>query len=1771
MSRMFRATQAIVQFLLILTLGVPRLLGALQIVSVNPPAGTVESLERITVTFSAPVSGVSPADFLINGIPASSATGSGSSYDFVFKTPPFGPVTITWGPLHTIQDLSQPPVRFDASVAGASWNYALTDPRPPGLVSVLPPPGVTLKQLGQVEIQFNRPVNGIDATDLLLNGIPALQVEGLGAGPYLFRFASVGPGLASLTWAANHGIQTEGDGPRKFDGTSWSYPVAPLMPDRKIIIREMLSENLSGLKDEDLDPEDWIELYNAGDTEVDLAGWSLSNDSDTPGLWVFPSLILPPSSSTLVWASGKDRTNSPPSRYLHTNFKLNPNGGFLQLSGPELPRLAVDQFDYPTQAPNFSYGLNGNASVREFRFFAKPTPSQPNGISTLTNAVADLHFSVPRGFFAYPFSLSIASAQPGTLIRYTTNGSIPTLTNGITYTQPIAINASRVIRAAGFASNQLPSRVQTHSYLYNLPNSRRLLPVVSLVTATNNLYGRTGIMEFNPRNTQNHGLAWERPVSVEWIRPEDNGGFQVDAGIRVAGGDYIRGLYAYNTTALPQSKYSFRLYFRGEYGEGRLRYPVFPGTTISEFDTLHLRAGMNDHSNPLLKDEFVRSLCDQVGIVASHGTFVNLFLNGAYRGIYNPTERVNEDFLQAYHGGGPLWDVIGPANAALGGDTQAWSALRAAARKDLTIRANYLDVAARMDMTNFIDYLLPHIWSDNDDWPHNNTRAARERVAGSKFRFYPWDTEFSFGSHDVTYDTIANTLSSLSPPWGTTDYQLIFNALKRSPEFRLLFADRVHRAFFNDGPLTDERIRATYTALRSRLSPSIPGFSDVITPWINNRRRYVTNSFQKAGFLASSNAPVLNLFGGRVMPGTRLTMSRRTGTIWYTTNGIDPRMAFSSEVAPQARRYADALLLQPPVQIQARTLSGTNWSALISVSFQSATMAAPLSISEIQYHPVGGDAYEFIELYNSGSLPADVSGFQFTGIQFRFPSPTLPIPAGGRIVLANDSNPVLFRQRYPGVPVSGWFGGSLDNGGERLELKDKAGRIVTSVEYGDSHRWPQSPDGQGPSLENRDARLDPDDPAAWSASAPGGTPGLPPLPAITPRVVINELQATGSPDWVELYNPGSTSVDLSGYSLTDNDEPRRMVISGGTLLGPGAYRVFRNSEAGSGGLDRLSFPLDSDGETLVLLNPSGERVDVVRFGPQVTQRSLARDGTGQWVLAHPTPGTANQPLVAAELSTALTINEFQILPSRGSPWIELHNADWRPASLAGWSLVTSNSAIPLNTISFVEPGGFLVFTADRKTGPRQLEMDLPNLAGLLVLQDPKGAEVQRITYKTQARGATLARIPDGLGSLQSLLFSETPGLSNRVESLGKNLRITAFSARSAPDWVDIENVSSAPVSRVGLLLVIDPPGLPPMVVSLASNNTLAAGSRLRVLCGADPSAALGNPNIITTPTRLSDDGSSLRVETDEGRLMDRVDYGPQVAQRSVFRSNDIWWLSSASGSNTPPFTATALSDGSTLRINEWMATGEADEEFIELYNPDPLPADLSRWVLTDDPSVRGVTNRYLPTPSFIAGNGFARFRVEGSSSVTPGSPLAFRLSALGETLRLIGNYGGVIDSVDYTMQVDGISEGLFPDGSTNRVRFPTRATPGLPNAAPETDTDGDGIPDHWELLNGLRPDLATDAILDADGDGQSNRNEYRAGTDPRNASSVFRLTVTREATGGWVLRFNAQPDRSYTVQSSDVLGSGWTRLQETAPGSQREVMIPLPLDAAQRFYRVILR
>jgi hypothetical protein len=1746
-----------------------------RIFAVQPSPGVLTNLTGITVIFSEPVTGVEAQHFLVNGVPAFSSAGSGNTYTFIFAKPAFGGVQISWGTLHQIRDLDIPANRFDAGAPGSVWSYELLDPVGPAIAQRLPAAGLTVRQLAEVEVTFNRSVNGVDAADLRRNGMPASTVTGIGPGPYRFTFPTAANGVVNFTWAEPHGIESNEPEPHPFRGGGWTVTVNSAQPAPQVVINEFLADNATGLADEDSDAEDWIELHNRGTASVSLEGWSLSNDSSEEGQWVFPAVTVPPGGYLVVFASGKDRRPTAPGTRLHTNFKLNATGDTLRLFGPELPRPLVSEVKYPAQGPDHSYGrLKG--ATEEWRYLNPATPGAVNGASTITGRVKDVRFSVQRGFFDRAFNLSLSTPTAGATIRYTTNGSLPALTNGAVYTGPLTIAASRVIRAAAFATNQLPSAVGTHTYLFNLSASRRLLPAISLVSATNNLYGRTGIMEYNPRNTDKHGPAWERPASIELIRPEDNGGFQMDAGLRVAGGDYIRTLYNYRSAALPESKYSFRLYFRGDYGPGKLDYPLFPGTTAGSFNNLHLRAGMNDHSNPFLKDEFVRALCDDMGLVACHGTFVNLFLNGVYRGIYNPTERVDDDFLQRYHGGGKLWDVIGPNSQAVRGDTVAWNQLRTAAALDLTVRANFEGVAAKMDLANFVDYLLPHIWADNDDWPHNNTRAAREKKPGAKFRFYPWDAEFSFGfsGHPVSHDTIANTLSTLSPPWGATDYQRIFNGLGRVPEFKLLFADRVHRAFFNGGPLTDERLRVRYGEMKARVAPSISGFSDVVNTWINGRRRNVTNIFQRAGFLLSSNAPVFPQFGGAVPAGFSLTMSNLAGTVYYTTNGTDPRTFWSGTPTAEARTYASPLILNASTRIMARSLAGTNWSALSDASFTVTEGGPTVRFSELMYHPIGGDAFEFIELHNAGGLPVDLSECSLTGVTFRFLSPFPALAPGVRIVLANDGNPTAFAGRYPGVTVAGWFGGSLSNGGERLALLDRDGRTLTSVTYSDDPPWPARPDGLGASLELVNPAGDPNDPANWQASAAGdGSPGKANSVAATPLVRFNEVLAAAPPtaDWLELRNRSNTPVNLAGWSLTDNDNPRRYVFPPGCSLAAGGYlRVF----CGTNGTPRTGFGLSRRGETLALFDPRTNRVDAVTFGPSVDGYSLGRIA-GNWTLCEPTPAAVNEAATLGNPAN-LRLNEYLANGDTEDDWIELHNLDPLPVAVQGACLGTSNALFRVTVPVFVAGGGFVALKADENPGSDHVDFKLTAAGDALFLRDANGRELDRTTWRKATAGVATGRLPDGSGAWTSLPFSASPGASNYLAQLGAGLRFNEVLARAEPtgtapqaaDWIELQNPTANVLVLAGYSLSVGRPE--PGEWVFPPGTQLGSGQFLRLW--ATTSRV---PGALNLGRSLRNGGTRLSLFDDRERLLDQIAFGPQLPNQSIGRTESGWALLAAPTPGGTNSARAALGNAALVRINEWLADGGTNSaDWIELHNPEAQPVGLGGFSLTDDPSLAGATNTVLAALSFIPPRGFLLLRADGDGAAGP-DHLNFRINAWGETVRVYDSIRNTVDSVTIPPQVPGITEGRFPDGGSLIVAFPDVPTPGASNRLPATDGDADGMPDVWELLHGLDPADAADAHTDADGDGASNLAELLAGTDPRNASSVpTRLKLELAADGTVTLRFPVAAGRSYRVVYADTeVGGTWQTLVEVPPaGASGEAStkdFAPPAQRPVRFYRLL--
>ncbi|MDA7888914.1 chitobiase/beta-hexosaminidase C-terminal domain-containing protein [Akkermansiaceae bacterium] len=80
--------------------------------------------------------------------------------------------------------------------------------------------------------------------------------------------------------------------------------------------------------------------------------------------------------------------------------------------------------------------------------------------------VEDTNFSHKRGYYTAPFDVTISTDTIGTTIRYTTDGTIPTLSNGSTYSAPINIATTTVLRARAYKTGQQETDVDTQSYIF---------------------------------------------------------------------------------------------------------------------------------------------------------------------------------------------------------------------------------------------------------------------------------------------------------------------------------------------------------------------------------------------------------------------------------------------------------------------------------------------------------------------------------------------------------------------------------------------------------------------------------------------------------------------------------------------------------------------------------------------------------------------------------------------------------------------------------------------------------------------------------------------------------------------------------------------------------------------------------------------------------------------------------------------------------------------------------------------------------------------------------------------------------------------------------------------------------------------------------------------------------------------------------------------------------------------------------------------------------
>jgi hypothetical protein len=359
-------------------------------------------------------------------------------------------------------------------------------------------------------------------------------------------------------------------------------------------------------------------------------------------------------------------------------------------------------------------------------------------------------------------------------------------------------------------------------------------------------------------------------------------------------------------------------------------------------------------------------------------------------------------------------------------------------------------------------------------------------------------------------------------------------------------------------------------------------------------------------------------------------------------------------------------------------------------------------INEIMYQPAGSPDPEFIELYNPSPTEAvDLSGWRLDGAALSIPSGTVILPDDFLAVVNND---VLFRTTYgSGKFVAAQYGGVLDDGGERVALRDRDGNLVALVDYSSAPPWPTSAGGGGFSLE----LIDPTQPNGWAAnwsasSVSGGTPCAPNSVAGTispfPGLFINEvlpLNATINTDeqgefdpWIEIYNASAASVDMGGMFLTDNHaSPTLWEVPAGTNVCARCWLLFwADNEPGDGPL-HTSFQLGFLGGTVGLYDASGTIVDFLDYGDLIPDKSYGRfpdGGPDLRVFNNVTPEAANDatllPMIVNEYN-AVSPGQFLdnggsdtfwgTIPGNGGDWIELVVTEDR-IDVRGWQLVVTD-------------------------------------------------------------------------------------------------------------------------------------------------------------------------------------------------------------------------------------------------------------------------------------------------------------------------------------------------------------------------------------------------------------------------------------------------------------------------------------------------------------------
>ena len=224
----------------------------------------------------------------------------------------------------------------------------------------------------------------------------------------------------------------------------------------QITINEVMASNGSTNTDPDYGANaDWIELYNSGQADVNLGGWSITDNLDKPKKYILPEVSIKAGGYLLIWCDDYGTG-------LHASFKLSADGeevGLFDAAGQQ-----VDIMSFGPQYGDVSYGRSKN-DPGTLLFFMTPTPGASNTTQGYTGRSNQPVILTQGGAYSGSVTVTMTNDQGGT-VYYTTDGSEPTKESSV-YSTPLTFTKTTVLRARILEDGKMPGQTKTMTYFLN--------------------------------------------------------------------------------------------------------------------------------------------------------------------------------------------------------------------------------------------------------------------------------------------------------------------------------------------------------------------------------------------------------------------------------------------------------------------------------------------------------------------------------------------------------------------------------------------------------------------------------------------------------------------------------------------------------------------------------------------------------------------------------------------------------------------------------------------------------------------------------------------------------------------------------------------------------------------------------------------------------------------------------------------------------------------------------------------------------------------------------------------------------------------------------------------------------------------------------------------------------------------------------------------------------------------------------------------------------